>query len=89
MHVANARPLFLGGLEKHLATNSLSAAGPFVIGNEFTYADMVIYQISHDEGLTADNCAGLKDYPRLQALCQGVEKRPNVAAFRKSERYLG
>ncbi len=88
-HQKGDRNRFLGALETHLKSNDLSRQGPFVIGKNITYADLVIYQICHDENLTQDGRAGLKDYPRLKQLVDGVESRPNVAAFLKSDRYLG
>lgn len=57
--------------------------------NTFTYADMVLYQILHDESLTQDGRKGLKDYPRLVKLVDAVEERPNVKKFLGSERYQG
>ncbi|MCJ1362009.1 hypothetical protein MMC16_001111 [Acarospora aff. strigata] len=88
-HQSGDRNRFLGALETHLKSNELSQKGPFVVGKNITYADLVIYQICHDENLTQDGRAGLKDYPRLKQLIDGVEGRENVAAFLKSERYLG
>lgn len=60
-----------------------------MIGNTITYADLVIYQICHDENLTQDGRAGLNEYPRLTELVDAVEARPNVQAFLKSDRYKG
>ncbi|KAI9879217.1 MAG: hypothetical protein M1830_009218 [Pleopsidium flavum] len=88
-HQKGDRNRFLGALETHLKSNNLSRQGPFVIGKNITYADLVIYQVCHDENLTQDGRGGLKDYPRLKQLVDGVESRPNVAAFLKSDRYLG
>lgn len=52
-------------------------------------ADLVIYQIAHDEQLTVDGRKGLKDYPRLVKLVDAVEERPNVKKFLQSDRYKG
>lgn len=89
VHNATARPAFLKGLNEQLQRHDSARAGPYVIGQTITYADLVIYQICHDEGLTLNAYAGLKDYPRLAQLAAAVEQRPNVAAFLKSNRYLG
>ena len=88
-HQNGDRANFLKALETHLKSNELSTRGPFVIGKEITYADMVIYQICHDENLIQDGRKGLKDYPRLAQLVDAVEARPNVKAFLQSDRYLG
>jgi len=88
-HQSGDRDRFLSALGTHLKTNELSKRGPFVIGKSVTYADLVIYQICHDENLTQDGRKGLKDYPRLKQLVDAVEGRENVRAFLKSERYLG
>jgi len=60
-----------------------------VIGKNITYADFVIYQVCHDEGLTKEGRKGLKDFPRLVQLVDALEARPNIKAFLGSERYLG
>lgn len=63
--------------------------GPYVTGKDITYADLVLYQICHDEGLTQEGRNGLKGYPKLVELVDAVEARPNVKAFLQSDRYLG
>lgn len=63
--------------------------GPFAASNTFTYADMALYQVLHDENLTQDGRKGLKEYPRLVKLVDAVEGRPNVKKFLGSERYQG
>ncbi|KAI4237445.1 MAG: hypothetical protein L6R40_005937 [Gallowayella cf. fulva] len=79
----------LKALETHLTSHELSKQGPYVIEKTFTYADMVIYQVLHDENLTQEGRKGLQDYPRLKQLVDAVETRPNVKAFLESDRYLG
>jgi len=88
-HKADVRPRFLKGLDTQLKSHSSSNKGPYVVGKEITYADLVIYQICHDEGLTKDGRKGLEGYDRLKQLVDAVEERPNVKAFLQSERYLG
>lgn len=58
-------------------------------GTSFTYADMVLYQVLHDEGLTQDGRKGLSEYSRLRKLVDAVEGREGVRAFLGSERYRG
>lgn len=88
-HSKGPRLNFLKGIEKQLKTNEHSQTGPFVIGKTFSYADKVIYQVCHDEGLTKDGRKGLKEYPRLVLLVDALEARPNIKAFLESDRYLG
>lgn len=88
-HKKTDRARFLAALETHLTSNELSKQGPFVLGSRITYADLVIYQDCHDENLTQDGRQGLKAYPRLTQLVDGVEQRPNVRAFQASDRYRG
>lgn len=79
----------MNGLERQLNTNPLSSGGKgFVLGDRITYADLVIYQICHDE-LKGDGWKVLNDYPRLKKLVDAVEARPNVKKFLESKRYLG
>ena len=72
-----------------MRTHELSIVGPYVTGKDITYADLVLYQICHDEGLTQDGRKGLKDHPKLAELVDAVEARSNVKAFLQSDRYLG
>ncbi|KAF1344812.1 glutathione S-transferase [Delphinella strobiligena] len=88
-HQKGNRANFLKALNQHLSSHDLSQSGPFVIGKDITYADLVIYQICHDEQLVQDGRAGLEKYPRLAKLVDAVESRPNVQKFLQSDRYLG
>ncbi|KAL8801512.1 MAG: hypothetical protein Q9182_004415 [Xanthomendoza sp. 2 TL-2023] len=88
-HKETDRKHFLSALETHLKSHNLSQQGPFVIGKNITYADLVIYQLLHDEGLTQEEGKGLQEYPRLKQMVDAVESRPNVKAFLESDRYLG
>lgn len=60
-----------------------------MIGQEFTYADMVLFQLLHDENLIQDGRKGLKEYPRLIELVDAIQNRPNVKKFFESDSYLG
>ena len=89
-HCKTTRPRFMQALETHLKTHDLSKSGPYITGKNITYADMVLYQILHDENLTQEGRKGIKnDYPRLTQLVDAVESRPNVKAFLESDRYRG
>lgn len=92
---------FLRSTERYLSESDISRRGPFVIGQEITYADILLFQILHDEGLfkitinagsVPDVCVedeGLKNFPYLAAVIEAVVARPNVASFLKSDAYLG
>jgi glutathione S-transferase len=69
--------------------SDLSRRGPYIIGNEVTYADLVLFQLLHDENLIQDGRKGLKEYPRLTALVDAVQNRSNVKKFFESSAYLG
>jgi len=88
-HQKGDRVRFLKALETHLTTHDLSRSGPYIVGKKVTYADLVLYQILHDEQLIQNGRQGLKDYPRLAKLVDSVENRPNVKKFLESDRYLG
>ena len=88
-HQATGLKRSLRAVETHLTTHQLAKSGNYITGNEVTYADLVLYQILHDENLTQNGRAGLKEYPRLTQLVDAVEARPNIKAFLASERYLG
>ena len=72
-HKETTRKQFLNGLEKQLSSHKLSLQGPYVICNDITYGDLVMYQICYDEQLLANGCAGLKSSPRLAKMCQAIE----------------
>lgn len=88
-HCKTTRPKHLQALETHLKTHDLSRSGSYVIGENVTYANLVLYQVLHDENLTQEGRKGMKDYPRLVPVVDVVEGRPNVKTFLESERYLG
>ncbi|KAL8846247.1 MAG: hypothetical protein Q9221_008660 [Calogaya cf. arnoldii] len=88
-HQEGDRKRFLEGLQAHLTSNEFSKAGPFVLGQTFTYADIVLYQIAHDEDLTQEGAKGLQEHHRLKQLVNAVEERPNIKAFLASDRYRG
>ncbi|KAF1984713.1 hypothetical protein K402DRAFT_395413 [Aulographum hederae CBS 113979] len=88
-HKAGNRARFLKALNTHLRRGEHAQGGPFVLGKKITYADLVIYQICHDEQLTQDGKGGLREYRRLVQLLDAVETRPNIARFMTSDRYLG
>lgn len=41
-------------INTHLRGSDLPRRGPFIIGNEITYANMTLYQVLHDENLVQD-----------------------------------
>ena len=88
-HQQTDRPRFCKAVEQHLNAHPAAQTGPFVIGNTFSYADIALYQVLHDEGLTKDGRKGIKDYPRLTKLVNALEDRPNIKAFLQSDRYRG
>ena len=88
-HQQGTQQNFLKALEQHLSSHSLSSSGPYVIGDKITYADLVIYQICHDENLTQNSREGLKQYPRLAKLVDAVESRENIKKFLNSSEYKG
>lgn len=88
-HCRNVRPNFLKAINTYLESSDLSSKGPFICGEIFTYADMVLYQIYHDENLVQDGRKGLSAYLRLERLVDGVEGRERIRALLESERYLG
>ena len=88
-HQQGDRNKYLQAIETHLQGSDLSSRGLFVIGNEITYADLVLYQVLHDENLVQEGRKGLKEYARLTQLVDAVEGRPNIKKFLGSEAYLG
>lgn len=84
-HKEEVRPAFVKGLDEQLKVYG----GPYVLGAEVSYADLVIYQICHDEGLTKEGRNGLEGFAGLKGLVDAVEGRKGVKAFLESERYLG
>lgn len=88
-HKGGERKRYLKAVEQHLRTHSAAQSGPFIVGNTFTYGDIVLYQILHDESLVQDGRKDLQEYPRLVTFVDGTEARPNIKAFLTSDRYKG
>jgi len=88
-HQQGDRNRFLKAIETHLKGSELSRRGPFIIGNDITYADLVLFQLCHDENLIQDGRKGLQPYPRLVQLVDAVQARPNIKKFFESDAYLG
>lgn len=88
-HCSGDRKRFLDAIETHLNGSEISQRGPFVLGEQFSYADMTLYQVLHDEGLTKRSAAGLEGWPRLRKLVEGLEKRERIKKWLESEDYLG
>jgi len=78
-HRSDRIPSFLSIFETFYAGSD----GDFVLGAEFTYVDILVYQMIHDEGIQS-----LLDvsYPNLKRLSDAVERRPNIAAYLASPR---
>jgi prostaglandin-H2 D-isomerase / glutathione transferase len=88
-HCEQNRSRYMNALERHLTQNELARKGPYVCGGKFTYADMVLFQVLHDEELGKGDMNGVQDYPRLKKVVEAVRSRPNVKAFLESEEYKG
>ncbi|KAK9418904.1 putative Glutathione S-transferase [Seiridium unicorne] len=88
-HQQTDRNRFLKAVEQHLIANPAAQSGPFIIGNTFTFGDVLLYQILHDEDLVQDGHKGLLQYPRLAQFVDATEARPNIKAFLQSDRYRG
>ncbi|KAJ3025483.1 UNVERIFIED_CONTAM: hypothetical protein HDU68_007095 [Siphonaria sp. JEL0065] len=54
--------------------------GPFALGEEFSYADVLLYQALSDEGALKDE-SFLVEYPKLRAFVKAFEARPKIAAY--------
>ncbi|KAI0153718.1 glutathione S-transferase [Pestalotiopsis sp. NC0098] len=88
-HQQGDRNHYLAAIERHLNENASAKTGPYIIGKEFTYGDVLLYQILHDESLVQDGRKDLQAYPRIVQFVEATEARPNIKAFLKSDRYRG
>lgn len=81
-------PKFLGYFERVLEQNS--AGADHSVGDSLTYVDLSLFQVV--EGLRYAFPRSMKnrenEYPALIALHDRVAKRPNIAAYLKSDRRL-
>ncbi|KAJ3064917.1 hypothetical protein HDU98_011672 [Podochytrium sp. JEL0797] len=78
-------PRFYGAVEALLVKNS--PAGPFVLGEQVSYAEPCLYQLVHDDGLLEDKEYALK-YPRLFKLVAAFGARPQVAKYLEERKKL-
>ncbi|KAF7522543.1 hypothetical protein G7054_g12109 [Neopestalotiopsis clavispora] len=88
-HQQGDRKHYLAAVERHLQENASAQTGPYIIGNEFTYGDILLYQVLHDESLVQGGRKELQDYPRINKFVEATEARPNIKAFLQSDRYRG
>ncbi|WP_431323852.1 glutathione S-transferase [Rhizobium sp. YTU87027] len=81
-------PKFLGYFEQVLQQNPMGSNQ--IVGNRLTYVDLSLFQLI--EGLRYAFPKAMKaygvDYPGLTALHDAVARRPNVAAYLRSDRRL-
>lgn len=80
---------YVRAIEKHLASSPYQN-GPFILGSELTYADLVIFQIYHDEREVGGKINELLDTvaPKLKALVAAVAERPRIKAYFASDRLV-
>ncbi|CAF1432543.1 unnamed protein product, partial [Didymodactylos carnosus] len=78
-HLKKDVPKYLVVFEKHLK----KYGGPFFIGKEITYADFMLWQVIHDDGLLKGN--GLDGYPLMQMHANALMKRPNIKKYFASD----
>jgi len=76
---------YVQGIEGRLKTGEFGSDGPFVLGKELTYADLVIFQIYHDEREVGG--IDLSNAPHVEKLVKAVSDRPNIKAYFASDRY--
>ena len=86
-YCAHDRPCCLNALERLLTENQYAKEGPYVYGLKFTYADLVLFQVLHDEKLGKRDMRELQNYPRLRQVTEAVRNRTNVKAFLESKEY--
>ena len=85
---ADRMPKFLGWFETILERNP---AGPaHLVDAVLSYADLSLFQLIEglDYAFPKRMRALRGDYPRTMALCGRVKRRPNIAAYLKSDRRL-
>lgn len=88
-HKSGDHAHYLRDIEQKLRGHDFTNRGPYIVVADITYADLVLYQICHDEGLTQNGGAGLHGLPRLLRLVEAVEGRPNIKKFMESDSNLG
>jgi glutathione S-transferase len=77
-------PKYLGYFEQILQ------AGEWVAGADLSYADLSLFQVVRGLQYAFPNAMRRlePDLPRVHAVAQGVEERPRIAAYLKSERRI-
>jgi len=59
---------------------------PYFAGNDVTFADFLMYEALDQHKLLDPTC--LKNYPKLEAFVERIEKLDKIAAFLKSPKYI-
>ncbi|KAI8920557.1 glutathione S-transferase [Entophlyctis helioformis] len=75
-HQTEALPRCYAAFEFFLAKYD----GPFVLGTDFSYADIALYQALNDDG-SLESASLAAQYPRLAALAHATAARPNIAKY--------
>ncbi|KAI8881160.1 class gamma glutathione S-transferase [Backusella circina FSU 941] len=73
VHQETELPNWLSIFEKYYGDNE----GPYALGQEITYADIMVYHIIDDEGAMTK----LNDYPNLLKMVNTFEDRPNIKQY--------
>ena len=64
-------------LQANLEKMLVSRGGQFFVGNNFTWADLAVFQFTTD-GMGGKPPNDLTAYPRISNLCQRVGQVPNI-----------
>ncbi|KAI0427502.1 glutathione S-transferase protein-like protein [Xylaria sp. FL1042] len=82
-------PKHLGFWEKVLKSDE-TGPGPWLLGNSFTYADLVVFQcfdgVQYAFPKAMNQARESGKYDRVFQLCKEVAARPNIAAYLNSDR---
>ncbi|KAM0754679.1 glutathione S-transferase [Meredithblackwellia eburnea MCA 4105] len=79
---------FVKAIDRTLAGSEYASAGPFVLGDRLTYADLVVFQIYHDEREIGGGLDQLDaEAPRVKKLVDAVANRPRIKEYFASDRY--
>uniref|UniRef100_A0A7S3D2J3 Glutathione S-transferase n=1 Tax=Palpitomonas bilix TaxID=652834 RepID=A0A7S3D2J3_9EUKA len=79
-------PKFSAFFEKVLERANKGKDSVYLFGDKFTYVDIALFHTYHGIRFQCPDEYKSMDIPRIRALVEAVEKRPNIAAYLASER---
>ncbi|KAK9762176.1 Glutathione S-transferase Mu 3 [Basidiobolus ranarum] len=82
-YIRDTIPFYLKAFEYFLEENGNTG---YFAGDDFTYADVCVFDMVDNNILLDANCLSKEKYPKLHQFYHNFKERPRIAAYLKSDR---